>query len=399
MPDLGTLVSNAERYMLEHGYARGTIEHYRQGWRKLAACCEELGVEGFDEESERRAIHELGLDRKGLGATQRTLLRSIRCLLSIEDKGRMPARLPSNPETVPSEALQAVVSEYLDARLARGISPRTATSERSVLNRFLASLGDDGEIGGLSPQDVTRFMGQTEDMGAQTRSSMLFTIRSFARWATEEGLCSPSVAASIPTIPAHKGEGLPSTYDPDEVAACIRSVAEGTECPKRDRAVVLLGSVLAMRAGDIRALRLGDIGWRDGKLSFVQRKTGGAVTLPLPEEVTLALADYIRNERPDTGDDHVFLHARAPYLAFDATDDSFWRIPSKGFADAGVDTAGRHHGMHSLRHSAATCMLGAEMPYPTISAVLGHASTNTTMRYMSVDVASLRRLSLEVPHA
>ncbi len=398
MPDLGTLVSSAEKYMLAHGYAAGTVEHYRAGWRRLATCCEELGVEEFDRESERRAIHELGLDRDGLDAGQRTLLRSIRCLMSIEDSGRMPARLPSNPETVPCAALQAVVSEYLDSRIARGISPRTAESDRSILNRFLASLGDDGDIGALTPLDVTRFMGKCAHMGAQTRSTMLYTIRSFARWAAEKGLCGPSVAASIPTIPAHKGEGLPSAYGPDEVAACIRSVTEGAECPRRDRAVVLLGSVLAMRASDIRALRLGDIDWRDGQVRFVQRKTGGAVTLPLPNEVTLALADYIRNERPETGDDHVFLHARAPYLAFDATDDSFWRIPSKGFSDAGVDTAGKHHGMHSLRHSAATCMLGAETPYPTISAVLGHASTNTTMRYVSVDVPSLRRLSLEVPH-
>jgi|GEM_PF-3713939 len=76
MPDLGTLVSNAERYMLEHDYAMGTIEHCRRGWRKLATRCEELEVEGFDDGSERRVIQELGLDRERLDATQRTQLRS-----------------------------------------------------------------------------------------------------------------------------------------------------------------------------------------------------------------------------------------------------------------------------------------------------------------------------------
>ena len=32
--------------------------------------------------------------------------------------------------------------------------------------------------------------------------------------------------------------------------------------PRRDRAMMLLASVLGMRAGDIKALRLSDIDWR-----------------------------------------------------------------------------------------------------------------------------------------
>lgn len=325
------------------------------------------------------------------------MLRSIKCLLSIDYDGRMPARLVARPGIIPNEALRTVISRYSGNRLERGVSPLTVKSDESILNRFLSSLGDARGIDSLAPQDVTCFMEESARLGAQTKSTMLFTIRSFARWAAEEGLCSPAVASSIPTIPAHKGIGLPSAYSPADVAECIRSVGAGEECPKRDRAITLLGSVLAMRAGDIRALLISNIDWRNRKMSFVQSKTGGTVTLPLPEEVVLALADYIVNERPNTGDEHVFLHARAPYLAFEGTNDSFWRITAKGFADAGVDTAGKHRGMHSLRHSAATGMLAAEVPYPVISAVLGHASSNTTMRYMAVDVGSLRKLSLEVP--
>ncbi|MEE1159026.1 MAG: hypothetical protein UHS51_06355 [Atopobiaceae bacterium] len=64
MPDLHTLVSSAERHMLEHGYATGTIEHYRKGWRKLAACCEDLGVEEFDEESDAGSSTNSGLTAK-----------------------------------------------------------------------------------------------------------------------------------------------------------------------------------------------------------------------------------------------------------------------------------------------------------------------------------------------
>lgn len=69
----------------------------------------------------------------------------------------------------------------------------------------------------------------------------------------------------------------------------------------------------------------------------------------------------------------------------------------KAYADAGVDVDGKHHGMHSLRHSAATNMLSGGTGYPVISAVLGHSSVNVTRRYLSIDVESLRQIALEVP--
>lgn len=76
---------------------------------------------------------------------------------------------------------------------------------------------------------------------------------------------------------------------------------------------------------------------------------------------------------------------------------TFHRMVTRAFADAGVETAGKHHGMHSLRHSAATNMLSCGTPYPMISSVLGHSSANVTKRYLSIDVESLRPLALEVP--
>ena len=75
-----------------------------------------------------------------------------------------------------------------------------------------------------------------------------------------------------------------------------------------------------------------------------------------------------------------------------------WR-PGASESVAGVEPAGRHHGMHSLRHSAATNMLAGDVPYPVISGVLGHSNANTTRKYLAVDVERLRAMSLEVPRA
>jgi len=50
-----------------------------------------------------------------------------------------------------------------------------------------------------------------------------------------------------------------------------------------------------------------------------------------------------------------------------------------------------------LRHNAASRLLRAAVPLPTISAVLGHASSESTDLYLSVDQDRLLECVLDVP--
>ena len=54
-------------------------------------------------------------------------------------------------------------------------------------------------------------------------------------------------------------------------------------------------------------------------------------------------------------------------------------------------------GTRLLRHNAASRLLRAAVPLPTISAVLGHASPESTNLYMSVDQDRLLECVLAVP--
>jgi site-specific recombinase XerD len=54
-------------------------------------------------------------------------------------------------------------------------------------------------------------------------------------------------------------------------------------------------------------------------------------------------------------------------------------------------------GTRFLRHNAASRLLRAAVPLPTISAVLGHASQESTSGYMSVDRERLLDCVLPVP--
>lgn len=350
-------------------------------------------IECFDSEHELQLINDLGLNENILSPRERGMLRHIRVLLSLSELESLPTFSRRSPEPVPEQFL-LLFDAYLEYLQQRGLARSTLRGQRCLLRRFLIGLKLK-DFAVLSMEDITVHIESCSSMTAQSKAGILYTLRSFTKWAADQGFCSPKVAAAMPVIPGHKYSSLPSAYAINEVAAMVGAV--GGQSLKRDRAMILVASVLGMRAGDLRGLRMSNIDWRTPELRFIQPKTGNPVTLPLPDEVMLALADYLQNERPPSPDHHVFLHHRAPHDNFEEAITAFHYVATKAYQRASVNTEGKHHGMHSLRHSAATNMLSGSTAYPVISGILGHSNANTTRKYMAIDVESLRFLSLEVP--
>jgi len=110
--------------------------------------------------------------------------------------------------------------------------------------------------------------------------------------------------------------------------------------------------------------------------------------------VTARLADYVLNERGVSSDPHVFLRCKAPHTRL-SDHASVYRVTTDTFRAAGVSDI--KAGTRLLRHSAASRLLRAAVPLPTISAVLGHASGESTNVYLSVDEARLLECVLPVP--
>lgn len=387
------LAAHAGRMLIEWGYQPSTIQQYKASWNKVRRWCAAHNVEFFDADHERQLIKDLGLNDSVLTAAGRSTLRHIRTLLSIDTHGSLLPWSKPAPEAVPGR-FRDVFDAYVSSLQRRRLADSTRAGQTSIIRKFLTSLSTV-DFSDLSSADITAHIQACSWMTAQTRTGMLYILRAFTKWAGHEGWCSPIVAAAMPIIPGHNHASLPSAYTASEVAAMVTATSK--ECPRRDRAMLLLAAVLGIRAGDLRALRLSSIDWRGREIRFAQTKTGHRVRLPLPDEVMLAVADYLRNERPQSTDNHVFLHHRAPHHSFDDTSNSFHAVATSAYARASVDTSGKHHGMHSLRHSAATNMLSGDTPYPVISGILGHSNANTTRKYMAIDVEALRRLCLEVP--
>jgi len=393
MYELNQLIERTREHLHKNGYSRSSIAHHVASWKRLQKWFRERHFTDYDHEVELHYFKESNLCKDKLTKQDRAEKRHIERLLLVADTGGFPKHEPKKHFVAP-KGFEHACDLYEKELKKRGLKPITRQGYFCTVRHFCTVCGGSSPHH-LKLSSLGHFTERISNYAPQTRSSMLYIVRDFVRFLTAHNLCDTALAAAMPLIPGHKHSSVPSAYTTDEVSYLLKTPLS-SRCPKRDRAILLLATVLGMRARDIKGLRIADIDWRAKTVSFVQSKTRIAQVLPMPEEVWLSLADYLHDERPSVDTDHVFITAYAPYHSFDSSH-VFHRSITRAFKNAGIDIRGKHHGIHSLRHSAATNMLFAETPYPTISAVLGHSSTNVTRRYLSIDVDSLRCLALEVP--
>src|SRR5207253_1737037 len=70
---------------------------------------------------------------------------------------------------------------------------------------------------------------------------------------------------------------------------------------------------LGLRAGDVSALKFGDLLWKEGTL-IVSGKSRRQTRLPLPQEVGEAILHYLRHGRPHKVSDYIFITTTAPFV-------------------------------------------------------------------------------------
>jgi integrase len=294
----------------------------------------------------------------------------------------------AQPESSEFIAVSAAWEADMDDR---GLAPATRDAYGRVSRAYLVFLESRG-IYCLDAADGASVLGFLESLsGRWAKSSLFWVVSNFRPFLTFTGRIDLVDAVGMAGVKRSHG-ALPVLSDDDQelvVQACASGVVGA-----RDAAITLLALTTGLRACDIVALRLTDIDWRGRTIGIVQQKTNNPLTVPLTALLAGRLADYVLDERPDSPDDHVFLRSRAPHIRL-SDHASIYRVIADVFGKAGVTDV--KAGSRFLRHNAASRLLRAAVPLPTISAVLGHASSESTNLYMSVDRDRLLECVLDVP--
>ncbi|HZV27217.1 MAG TPA: tyrosine-type recombinase/integrase [Acidothermaceae bacterium] len=378
------------------GYRESTIGNYEKTIRALTGYARRHGASVYTSALGARFASLTTSPRTGRFSVQRrfdyrrlvavfdSYLATGRVDLSVRKRGGGGAQPTSSQFTALNASWEADMAD-------RGLAAATREVYGRVARGYLCFLesNDTFDLDGADGGTVLTFLASLSPKWATT--SLFWVVSNFRPFLAFTGRADLVDAVSL--AGARRAHPIVPVLGDDDQRLVVSACASGVVCA-RDAAITLLALSTGLRACDIVNLRLSDVDWRGRAISIVQRKTGNPLTVPLIELLASRLADYLLHDRPPAGDDHVFLRQVAPHVRL-GDHAAIHRVTTEVFRVAGV--ADVNAGTRLLRHNAASRMLRAATPLPTISAVLGHASEESTRQYLSVDEDRLRECVLPVP--
>lgn len=222
---------------------------------------------------------------------------------------------------------------------------------------------------------------------------VITALRAFVRYLMATGRCQAGLDAAIPCVAGWRLSALPRYLPAADVERVLSACDTTTVAGVRDHAILLLLSRLGLRAGDIYALRLGDLDWKQATVE-VLGKSRRKTQLPLPQEVGDAVLHYLK-VRPAVCSDHLFLRVASPVGPFAKDSAAVSDIVKRAMHRADVNAPTK--GAHVLRHSAATSLLAEGASLESIAVLLRHRSLDTTAHYAKVDMKLLGKLAQPWP--
>jgi len=188
--------------------------------------------------------------------------------------GAVPAAEP--PDTGAAGALIAGYRRYLLQE--RSLSPQSSVPAYvDVARRFVAHVraGTPGELQGLTAAAVTGFVLSVSRRRSVGEAKAVSTrLRSFLRYLEIEGLTRPGLLAAVPSIAGWELTGLPRAVSAADVGRLLDSCDRRRPAGCRDFAILTVLARLGLRAGEVAALRLGDIDCVPGSSPCTARPAG-----------------------------------------------------------------------------------------------------------------------------
>lgn len=247
----------------------------------------------------------------------------------------------------------------------------------------------------MSPSYVLAFFTQqAQGKSPNMRRRLQGVLRSFLRFCLQKGHLECDLAAAVPCLRNYKLSGVPRGISESDALKTLECIDRTTPPGRRDFAIIQVLYTYGVRGGQVRALRLPDIHWRENRIRFPPHKGGKELIEPLTDPVGESLLDYLRHGRPQVPTREVFLTAQPPFRPL-RTPSTVSAMVHRRLSQAGVNNPSK--GSHIFRHAFAMRLLQHGQSLKAIADLLGHRNINTTFIYTKADLQALRQVTLEWP--
>ena len=301
----------------------------------------------------------------------------------MSDRGRED---PTGKDLASVPAPAAIPGPLVDLVLDSLPSPHSRRAYGRALEEFFSWYPSNASGEGFTRAVVQRYRSHLieRELSAASINLHLAALRKLAAEASANGLVDPGTAAAIASVSGARSSGVRSG-NWLTLSQAQRLLAEpDPETTKGLRDRVLLGFLVGcgLRRGELAGLELGDVSQREGRWAIVDLvgKHGRVRTVPMPSWVFWALDEWAAAAgissgpvlRPVTKAGLVGAGPVSSQAVFETV------IRCARLASLGKVTP------HDLRRTFAKLAHQGRAPLEQIQISLGHASIQTTERYLGL---------------
>jgi len=383
-------------WMKNEGYHNNYVYHVEREIKRILIKAEKEGWKSYRDvyqeyEGRLKSAHTLRNKRTFLG-----LIEHFESYGLYPDSRRRQNIVQRAKYHVLTDEFKAVIDYYCGAEKKRKKKDNTIYNEASHASTFLYALQEQGfETLEAITEDAVLSVFIGEDGSLRRSCSYKKDVAAvFKVCAAYEPETFDRILSYLPML--RESRKNIQYLNPEEIAA-LKQVLADTNSPLslRDKAIGMLILKTGLRCCDIAGMKLSSIDW-DGDLIYInQQKTEVPLELPLTAVVGNAIYDYLKQERPKTESEYIFIAENRPYGCLKSR--SIGNIADKLLKAANIrQSDGDRRGFHIFRHYLATSLLGKGVARPVISQILGHDSPGSLEPYLSADFVHLKECALSV---
>jgi integrase len=183
-------------------------------------------------------------------------------------------------------------------RVERGLSPVTIAERGVRLCRFFSCLPSRvRSLSDVTIDQIDAFLAGEAERGWRRTSlhSLGSNLRSFFRFAAQQGWCAGSLALDIDLPRRYELGDVPRAPSVDEIDQLLAITAMGDDTVTiRDHAILLLLIHYGLRRGEVERLTLDDVDWVAETLQVMRPKLRRPHCYPLSAPVGEAILRYLR---------------------------------------------------------------------------------------------------------
>ena len=223
----------------------------------------------------------------------------------------------------------------------------------------------------------------TDKIDSRSTAKLISVLKSFFRFAADEGLTKDSSAFLLeaPKIKKH----LPEVLDKETIEELLNSIDESQPQGIRDKCIFELMYSAGLRVSEIVGLNIKDVDI-ESRFAKVKGKGGKERITLFGDESALRLNQYLGFARPklagSTNKSHALFIARSGKRL---SRKGIWKSYAKYTCLCGTSSR-----LHTLRHSFATSLLQGGADLRTVQELMGHVDIGTTQIYTHVDRTMLK---------